>query len=395
LKIINIDTFIVDAGWRPWIFVKVETNEGITGYGECSDGRNPYGITGVVRDLTPLLIGQDPRAYEMRFWDMIRGTRQSPGGLTAKGIAGIELALIDIKAKALGIPVAELFGGPTRNEVRLYWSHCGTTRATRAYLLGAPPIHSMDDITALGREVVRRGYTALKTNIIFPGDPASIHFHGFGGPPGTTDGVASRSLLRHIETQIGAFRDAVGPEVDICLDLNFNFKPESCMRIAKVLEQFDLLWLEIDLYDPAAIRQIKDSTTTKICTGENLYYMRDFIPYFEHRAADVFMIDIAWNGFSQSKKVGDLAEDYQLYVAPHNYYSHLATFIGAHLCAVLPNVRIMEIDVDDVPWREELVTKLPQISNGSMAVPTGPGWGTDLNEEVARAHLWENKKANW
>lgn len=395
MKITNIETFLVDAGWRPWIFVKVETDEGVTGYGECSDGRNPYGVTGVVKDLTPLLIGQDPRAYEMRYWDMIRGTRQSPGGIAAKGIAGIELALIDIKAKALGISVVELFGGPTRNEVRLYWSHCGTTRMNHWQVMGTTPIQSMDDVAALGKEVVQRGYTALKTNILLPGELGGVHFGGFGGPPGTTDGVVTRQMLRHIETLIGTFRDAVGPDVDINLDLNFNFKPESCMRIAKVLEQFDLLWLEIDMYDHEAIRQIKDSTSTKICTGENLYYLREFIPYFECRAADIFMIDIAWNGFAPSKKIGDLAEAYQLNMAPHNYYSHLASFIGASLCAVLPNVRIMEIDVDDVPWREELVSKLPQIRNGYMQTPTGPGWGTELNEEVARAHAWENKKANW
>ena len=96
MKITDIETFIVDAGWRPWIFVKMMTNEGITGYGECSDGRSPQGVKGTIEDLKPLLIGQDPRAYEMRFWDMIRGTRQSPGGIAAKAIAGLECALVDI-----------------------------------------------------------------------------------------------------------------------------------------------------------------------------------------------------------------------------------------------------------------------------------------------------------
>jgi L-alanine-DL-glutamate epimerase-like enolase superfamily enzyme len=167
------------------------------------------------------------------------------------------------------------------------------------------------------------------------------------------------------------------------------------MRIAKVLEQFDMLWLEIDMYDPEAILQIKQSTTTKICTGENLYYMRDYLPYFQRHAADVFMIDVPWNGFSQSKKIGDLAEVFQLNVAPHNYYSHLSTFISASLCATLPNVRIMETDVDDVPWKDELTTKLPEISNGYMTTPAGPGWGTELNEEVARAHLWQDRKSDW
>ena len=183
--------------------------------------------------------------------------------------------------------------------------------------------------------------------------------------------------------------------MDINLDLNFNFKTEGAMRIAKVLEQFDLLWLEIDMYDPKAILQIKESTTTRICTGENLYYMRDYIPYFDLHAADVFMIDVPWNGFSQAKKIADLAEVYQLNIAPHNYYSHLATFISASLCAVVPNVRIMETEVDDVPWKDELTTNGPEIINGEMTVPSGPGWGTELVEEVAREHPWHRPRAIW
>ena len=395
MKITNIETFIVDAGWRPWTFVKVETDEGVTGYGECSDGRNPNGVVGTIKDFTPLMVGRDPRAYEMRFWDMIRGSRQSPGGIAAKAIAGIECALVDIKAKALGISVVELFGGPTRDDVRVYWSHCGSSRARNYELIGVPPLKSMDSIAALGHEVVERGFTALKTNVIFPGDTASVHFGGFGGGPGTTDGNVTTQVLRHIETLIGTFREAVGPDVSINLDLNFNFKPEACMRIAKVLEQFDLLWLEIDMYDHEAIRQIKDSTTTKICTGENLYYMREYLPYFQCRAADVFMIDVPWNGFAPSKKIGDLANVFQLNVAPHNYYSHLATHMSASLCAVLPNVRIMEIDIDDVPWKDDLTTHVPDITDGYMKIPTRPGWGTDLNEEVAKAHPWPDRRGEW
>ena len=140
MKITDIDTFIVDAGWRPWTFVKIETDEGVTGYGECSDGSAPHGVVGTIEDLKPWLIGTDPRAFEMRFWDMIRRTRQSPGGIAAKAIAGIDCALIDIKAKALGISVVELFGGPTRDSVRVYWSHCGTSRARNYDLIGVPPL---------------------------------------------------------------------------------------------------------------------------------------------------------------------------------------------------------------------------------------------------------------
>jgi L-alanine-DL-glutamate epimerase-like enolase superfamily enzyme len=397
MKITDVGSFIVDAGWRPWVFVKVETDKGIAGYGECSVSRAPFAVAGAIEDLKPLLLGADPRAYEMRFWEMSRQAIAEPLGIRAKAIAGVELALLDIKARALGLSVVELFGGPTRDKVRLYWSHCGTTRALYPEM-GTPPIRTMADISALGKEVVRRGYTALKTNIVFPGDPARVHFDGFGRAQGravSTDQVVSNSMLKHIETLIGTFRDAVGPEVDICLDLNFNFKPESCMRIAKVLEPYNLLWLEIDMYNPEALRQIKDSTSTKICTGENQIYMQDYLPYFQARCADVFMVDVAWMGFSQAKKVGDLAQVFEFNVAPHNYYSHLSTFISASLCAVLPNVRIMEIDVDDVPVREALVSRQPEILDGYMKIPTGPGWGTDLKEDVARQNPWDKPKARW
>ena len=111
MKIAAIETFIVDAGWRPWTFVKIDTDQGITGYGEISDGINPHGVAGTIKDVTPLLLGRDPGAYEMQFWDLIRATRASPGGIAAKAIAGIECALIDLKAKALGTSVVELFGG--------------------------------------------------------------------------------------------------------------------------------------------------------------------------------------------------------------------------------------------------------------------------------------------
>ncbi len=394
MKITDIETFVVDAGWRPWTFVKVETDDGVTGWGECSDGKSPRGIVGTIEDLKPLLLGQDPRAFEARFADMIRGTRQSPGGIAAKAIAGLECAFVDIKAKALGISVTELFGGPTRDRVRLYWSHCGSSRVRHHDLLGTPPIETWDDITALGQEVVSRGFTALKTNVVMPGTQATW-FSGFDGHMGPGDEWAPNWLLRHIETLIGTFRDAVGPDVDLNLDLNFHFKPEACTRIARVLEPFNMHWLEIDRYDPEALLQIKQSTATKICTGENLYYMHDYLPYFELHAADVFMIDVPWNGFSQSKKVGDLAEVYQLNVAPHNYYSHLSTFMSASLCATLNNVRIMEIDIDDVPWKDDLTTAVPDIVDGYMTVPARPGWGADINEDVARAHPWDAARVGY
>ena len=392
MKITKLETLIVDGGWRAWTYVKVETDEGIAGWGECSDTRVPHAVEGMVRDFSGVLIGQDPRAFETRFIDMARLTRSSPGGIAARAMAGIECALVDIAARARNISVTELLGGPTRDRVRLYWSHCGTTRVRHHDLVGAPPIKSWDDVAALGKEVVARGFTALKTNIVMPGKDGTW-FSGFDGAMGPTDEWAPNWLIAHIEKHIGTLRDAVGPDVDINLDLNWHFKPEACTRIAKALEPFNLHWLEIDTTNPQALAQIRQSSSTRICTGETLIHMKEYLPFFQCNAADVYMLDVPWNGIAQGKKVGDLAATFQANVAPHNHYSHLSTHMSAALCATLSNVRIMEIDIDDVPWKDELVTHAPQIKDGYMTIPKRPGWGTEINEEVARAHPWDARKS--
>ena len=236
--------------------------------------------------------------------------------------------------------------------------------------------------------MVERGFTALKTNMVFPGEPATVYMPGFEGGPAYPDLNPTTPLLRHVERLMGTFREAVGDEVDLCLDLNFNFRTEGYLQVARAVEPFNLLWLEVDTYDPHALLHIKQGTRTRICSGENLYTTRQYRPFFELHAMDVAMVDVPWNGFSQAVKVAALAETYEVNVAPHNYYSHLATFMSAHLCAVVPNVRIMETDVDDVPWKDDLVTQPPLIEQGHLRLPTGPGWGTELNEAEVRKHPW-------
>lgn len=389
MKITGLETFVVDAGWRPWSFVAVRTDEGITGYGECSDGRLPYSVVGTAEELQTILLGKDPRPVEQLYWDMYRVARQSPGGIAAKAIAGIELALWDIKAKALGVPVYELVGGPMRTRQRVYWSHCGSSRAGNWEIIGAPPLQTWRDVTALGKEVVERGFTALKTNIIFPGEVARTYRPGFGGGEGTTDGTITNALLDHIRTQIGTFRDAVGPNVDIALDLNFNFRVEAATRICRVLEDLNMMWVEIDMYEPEGLREIRDAVRVPVCSGENLFTNREYRRYFEARAMDVCMVDVPWNGFANSKRVVEMAETFEVNCAPHNYYSHLSTLHSLHLCTVSPNIRICEIDIDDVPWKDDLITAPLEIEQGSALIPSRPGWGADLNEEVAKSHVWE------
>jgi galactonate dehydratase len=393
MKIAKVDALHCDGGWRPWTFVRVETADGLVGWGECSDNRSPHGIAGCVRDLEDLLVGQDPRPVERLYWDMLRRTRQNLGGVSHKAIAGVELALWDIKAKALGVPVFELFGGPLRDRVRLYWSHCGTTRARLGPLLGTPPLRTYDDIAALGREVAARGFTALKTNIVIPGEPATVYFPGFASGLNTTDGAPAEEIVDAAERLIATFREAVGPRVGLCLDLNYNFRTEGVLRIARRLERFDLQWLEYDTWDADALLQIKQSTSTRIASCESLVTARQYRPFLERHATDVAIIDVPWNGFSQAVLIGRMAEAYDINIAPHNYYSHLADLHSLHLCAALPNVRIMEIDIDDVPWKRDLVTRPPVIADGHIQLTGAPGWGADIDEAVLRAHPWPSRTA--
>jgi L-alanine-DL-glutamate epimerase-like enolase superfamily enzyme len=303
----------------------------------------------------------------------------------AKAIGGIENALLDLKAKALGVPVYELFGGPTRDVVPVYWSHCGTTRARAWEVTGTPKLASYDDVEALGREVVERGYSAFKTNIVIPGEEPAVLMPGFGSGGGT---LAAREISEALVRLLDAFRRGTGGRARPIVDLNFNLEPEGCLEVARALEPFDLLWLEVDLFDPGALAVVRQRAPMPICSGENLYGSREFRPHLEAAALDVASVDVIWNGFHQAKKIADLAETFEVNCAPHNYYSHLATFIGAQWCAAIPNARILEYDVDDVPWRDELVTEIPDIAGGEMRVPGGPGWGVEVVEDVLWAHSW-------
>lgn len=387
----TLETIHCDAGWRPWTFIKITTREGLVGWSEVTDSHGaPRGLSGIVEDLAPLVVGRDPRATEKIFWDLYRATRQTPGGLIQKAIGGIENALLDLKGKALGVPVYELFGGPTRNFVPAYWSHCATTRARAWQVTKTPKLTSYDDVVTLGREVVQRGFTALKTNVVIPGEAPEVYMPGFKDDI-YNEMRPTRDIIGALERLMTAFREGVGANADIILDLNFNFKTKGNIKILEAMDRFKLMWIEIDCFDPSALANVKQATARAIASGENLYTARQFLPFFQAHAMDIAIVDIIWNGFAQSKKIADLADVHELSVAPHNYNGNLATFISAQFCAAISNSHILEMDVDDVPWKDTLTTEVPDIRNGRMLIPNRPGWGCDINEDVLREHPWPRK----
>ncbi|MBI4305160.1 MAG: mandelate racemase/muconate lactonizing enzyme family protein [Chloroflexi bacterium] len=388
MKITKIETFVVSNGFtppRPWLFCAVRTDAGITGYSEFGSDGITRGLVGLVQDIADHLIGKDPTSVEKRYIDLYRQLRQTPYGATQMAIAGVELALWDIAGKALNAPVHKLFGGPTRESQRVYWSHLATYRPNNWKLFGVKPLRTMEDLAAAAKEAPAKGYTAFKTNIVWPGDPARVITQGRAGPH---DQLATREIREQAIAQIKTMREAVGPDIDILLDINVNFKPNEAITLAQELEPYSLFWLEIDNQSPEALRQLKDSTRTRICSGEQLQTVRQYKPFFDLLAMDSVKVDVQWQGFTSAKKVADLAEVYELNIAPHNYNGHLSSFQSINLAATVSNVRIMESDPEQTPYRDELFTVIPQVKDSHMKVPTGPGWGTELNEAAARKYAW-------
>ncbi|MGQ4808438.1 D-galactonate dehydratase family member [Candidatus Entotheonellaceae bacterium PAL068K] len=388
MKLTGHEILHCDAGWRVFSFLKLMTDEGLTGLAEYNACYGSPGLSGVIERLAKEIVGSNPVSHEHVSQRLYALTRQAPGGMAQQAIAAIENALLDLKAKSLGVPVYELLGGAVRDRLPLYWSHCGTYRLSNstAQAMERSRIESLTDVVALGNEVRERGFKALKTNIFLFDPEPRLHMPGFTRTSGWPALNADKAVIDALRHQLQAFREGTGPDVGMLLDLNFNFKTEGYLQVVRALDDLGLVWFELDLYDPASLRRIRDAVQTPIASCESLFGLRGFKPYFEHYAMDVAIIDVPWNGIWQSMKIAAMAEAYEVNCAPHNFYGHLSTLMSAHLCAAIPNFRIMEIDIDDVPWKDDMLTYVPEIEDGELKVPPGPGWGAALNEDVIRAH---------
>lgn len=387
MRITGIEDLHCNAGWRTFSFLKVTTDEGLVGWSEYNESYGSGGLTAVIHRLAHRLIGEDPRPVEKISAQLYAITRQAPGGVNAQAIAAIENALLDVKAKALGIPVYALFGGPVRDRLPLYWSHCGSYRLNNSEVMGLEPVRGYDDLVKLGKHVKERGFKALKTNIfMFDRDKPYMHQPGFARNAGWPELNVDNRVLGAITDGLAAFRQGAGKDMGILLDTNFNFKTDGYVKVARTVEPYDLFWLEIDSYDPEGLAYIRRKANMPIASCESLFGRRGFRPFFENRSMDCAIVDVPWNGLLESVKIAAMAEAYEINCAPHNFYGHMSTLMSAHFCAAIPNFRVMEIDIDDVPWKDDLVTHPLVIENGELVVPTRPGWGADVNEEAVRAH---------
>ena len=220
----SVETRHCDAGWRNYHFLRITTDDGVVGWSEYDEHLGATGLTTVLEEMAPTLIDEPVEATERIRAKLVGKARQSFTGVMAMALGTIENALLDAKAKELGVPCFDLLGGAVREEIPVYWSHCGSYRISRPEFY--EPVETLEDVTALGEEVRDSQFSALKTNIFdFSGDEPTYWAPGFGQPfhPSLT---IEDSQIRELRRYLKALREGTGPEVDILLDLNYNAKPE-------------------------------------------------------------------------------------------------------------------------------------------------------------------------
>lgn len=387
MKISRVETLQADAGFRRACFLKLMTDDGVVGWSEYSEHVGTAGITGVIHALSQSIVGMDPLAIE-RVAAVLRGrTIQASGGINQHAIAAIVNALLDVKGKALGVPVHSLLGGAIRERIPVYWSHFATYRVRHAALFGKPPLKTFEDLARLGEEARKLGFKAIKTGLMgeVPGGFGNVAA-GFAHTPGYPELNVDRSVLRALRRQLTAIREGAGPDVRIALDVNFNYKTEGFLEVLRAVEPFDLLWLELDTYDAAALARIRAGARCPIASCEAMYGRRALRPFLEAGAVDVAIVDLTWNGVLEGMKMAAFAEAYEVNVATHNYTGGLlGDVISAHFSAAVPNFRIGEWDQEDVPWKGEFLTQPVVVEDGELVVPQGPGWGVEVNEAFVRS----------
>jgi L-alanine-DL-glutamate epimerase-like enolase superfamily enzyme len=385
MKVAGLDVLRCDAGWRNYHFLKLSTDAGVVGWSEFDEGFGSPGVGAVIERMAPRVAGQEVSDHERIYAELHCLTRPAAGSVVAEGLGAIENALLDAKAKALGVPCHALFGGKLRDRVPVYWSHCATWRINHPQLY-PPAITGLDGVRAIGAEARDKGFMALKTNIFVYDDGVPRGWRPGFGVPFRPELNVDKKVLRDLCAHLEAIRAGAGPDMELLLDLNFNAKTEGYLKILDAIADLDMFWVEIDSFSPEALGYIRRQSPHPISSCETLVGLREFLPYFREQAMDVAIIDAVWNGVWQSLKIAAAAEAYEVNIAPHNFYGHLATMMSAHFAAAVPNLRILEVDIDRLPWDHEIFTRVPEYEAGHLILPDTPGWGTEPDEDAIRAH---------
>lgn len=355
MKITDVKTFNVYTYRTNYVFVKIETDEGVSGIGEGTLEFKENALVGAVEDIKRVLLGRDPREIERLCFELYRDSYWREGPALQSAISAVNIALWDLKAKLYNLPVYELLGGRFRDSVRMY---------ANAWFVGAK---KPEDFAAAAREAVAKGITALKWD-----------------PFGSAYQYMSNAEFSRSMAVVEAVRGAVGSDVDLLIECHGRFDIATSIKIAHALKSFNPMFFEEptppDSLD--ALAEVRRKSPIPVAAGERIYSVAQFKTFLEKGCADFAQPDISHcGGISAIMKMAAMAEPYYVAIAPHNPSGPVANAATLQMAATLPGFRILEICLTDVSWRSELTNEKVVFDKGNILIPEGIGIGVELNEE--------------
>ena len=363
MKIKTTDSLLVDTGDRNFCFVKIMTDEGITGIGEAYSAGPDKATAEVIAYFGDWIRGLNPLDIEDIWQRLYQGSRFPGGSVVYSAMSGIDQALWDIKGKALDVPVYQLLGGKCRNKIRIYINPGGSSLERIA-----ENALSMKD---------KYGLSAIKTEPF---------------PPGFQE-IPWPAVLKKVEKKMAYLRKRLGDEFDIGLDAHAKLiEPSKAVQVCEVVSPYKPMFVEepVRPENRKAMAFVRSKTNVPIATGEMLYTKWEFQDLIRHGGADIIQPDICCcGGLTEMKKIAALAEAAYLVVAPHNPMSPVATAVNVQFAATTPNFFILEYRLDDRSPRCDLVENPLEIRDGYLCFPERPGIGIELNEDYCLKHPYK------
>jgi galactonate dehydratase len=374
MKIVDMKVFLMGTSWRNLVFIKLYTDEGITGVGEATIQNREEGVAGYLEGAKHRhVVGSDPFNIEDLWARMYRNDFFRAGVIACTAMSAVEMACWDIVGKAVKQPVYRILGGQCHDRIKAY--------ANGWYTVARDPKMFADRVQV----VLDKGYKALKL------DP-------FGAGGYELDGTEKKKSIAIVE----AVRKAVGTDVEIFIEAHGRFSVATAVEMGKQLQEFDPGWFEepVPPEDALSMLKVKEKVDIPIATGERLYTRHGFREVFEFRSTDIIQADVSHaGGILEMKKIAAAADCHYMSMAPHNSSGPVNTTASVHFDFGTPNMKVQECFDDFAdPWVTEAVIGYPKVVDGYFLPPDRPGLGVELNEKVIAAHpykagffnLWAN-----
>jgi galactonate dehydratase len=373
MKITGVTPWLIQSTssyWGEFLFVEVTTDAGISGWGEITTTTKlaNRALRAMLQQIGAILIGEDPGNIE-RLWHMLfrSFTYMGSRGAAVECVSAIDIALWDIRGKALGQPIYELLGGPVRDEIALY-THPDQRKFT-----------TPEGVIAEIKDILASGHTALKF------DPYPFQRGGDEQHNGYLDGSMTRKDEREAAELTELIRKAAGPDIEILIDAHGRFDVPTAIRLCRSLEEAGQIdWFEEPVPPESfnALKQVRDKVSAPISWGERGHTKWDFVPVLENKLADYIMPDVTWTGgITELKKISSMCEAYYIPVSPHDAAGPINVVAGAQVMMTVPNFYKLETSEWNLHKYDVLIDKPLDNSNGSLKLNRKPGLGIEMNRD--------------